>query len=557
MENLTSEGDRRILKSVAAVLALVVCVWSGATAQNGLPEAERRAIDQLFAGYDRPGSPGCLLGVVRNGQLTYTRGYGRANLEHDIPFTEDTVFDLASTSKQFTATALVLLEQDGKLSLDDDVRKYVPELPDYGRRITIRHLLSHTSGLRDYIALLTLAGWQLDDVTTTGQALAMVARQNGVDFAAGEEFAYSNTGFFLPSLIVERVTGKSLGAFAAERIFGPLGMSSTLYLEDHARVVRHRASGYAAEGDRFRVSMSRWQQTGDGAVLSSLSDLLAWDRNFYQPRVGGEGLVAALTTAGRLATGAPIEYGLGQFVQHYRGLRVQRHGGSWSGFRSELLRFPDEHTSAILLCNVADAQPETLAERVADVVLRERLREPAPRPEPPPVDTRGLLPFVGTFWNADRAAIVRVVNHDDGIAILSGGRPRPLQATGAGYRSAGDGPTYRFLDGTPKRIERSEEGSPSVMFTAAAPWTPDGRALAAYAGTFWSDELQTTWRLAVDGDTLTLQDVRQRPLPLAPALQHVFTARGMTIQFQQTGRSVDGFTVSVGRARHIGFVRTM
>ena len=291
-------------RAVGVAVAIALAVSAPAAQSRALSPQDTQAIDAVFTDYDKPASPGCMLGVVADGAFLYTRGYGRANLEHDVAFTPQTVFDIGSTSKQFLATAILLLEQDGKLSLDDDIRKYLPEVPDYGQPITIRHLLTHTSGLRDYITLLTLAGWQMEDVTSPAQALDLVSRQKGLDFQPGAEFAYSNTGFFLPSLIVERVSGKGLAAFAAERIFRPAGMHATRYMDDHAAVVPGRATGYEPSGTGFRVALSNWEQLGDGAVQTSIADLLKWDANFYAPTVGGARLVQALQTPGRLASGS-------------------------------------------------------------------------------------------------------------------------------------------------------------------------------------------------------------------------------------------------------------
>ena len=371
--------DRATLAT--AVVAAALAGMAPLAQSRALSAADTTAIDAVFADYDKPASPGCMLGVVSDGALVYTRGYGRANLEHDVAFTPQTVFDIGSTSKQFLATAILLLEQDGKLSLDDDIRKYLPEVPDYGQPITIRHLLTHTSGLRDYITLLTLAGWQMEDVTSPAQALDLVSRQKGLDFQPGAEFAYSNTGFFLPSLIVERVSGTGLAAFAAERIFRPAGMHATRYMDDHAAVVPGRATGYEPAGTGFRVALSNWEQLGDGAVQTSIADLLKWDANFYAPTVGGARLIQALQTPGQLASGAPIDYGLGLFVGSYRGLPTVRHGGSWAGYRAELLRFPGQKTSVMVLCNLATADPSKRANRVADIVLRGRLTGPLPKPE--------------------------------------------------------------------------------------------------------------------------------------------------------------------------------
>ena len=202
--------DRATLAT--AVVAATLAGMAPLAQSRALSAADTKAIDAVFADYDKPASPGCMLGVVSDGAFLYTRGYGRANIEHDVAFTPETVFDIGSTSKQFLATAILLLVEDGKVSLDDDVRKYLPEVPDYGQTITIRHLLTHTSGLRDYITLMTLAGWQMEDVTSPALALDLVSRQKALDFRPGAEFAYSNTGFFLASLIVERVVGQGTGA---------------------------------------------------------------------------------------------------------------------------------------------------------------------------------------------------------------------------------------------------------------------------------------------------------------------------------------------------------
>ena len=256
-----TRSDARKGVTLAGVVAITATLSGIAPSAQApaLSPADTKAIDGIFEDHDKPGSPGCMLGVVADGSFVYTRGYGRANIEHDVAFTPQTVFDIGSTSKQFLATAILLLVDAGTLSLDDDVRKYIPEVPDYGQPITIRHLLTHTSGLRDYITLMTLAGWQMEDLTTPAQALDIVSRQRGLDFRPGAEFAYSTTGFFLASLIVQRVSGMGLAAFAATRIFGPAGMNATRYMDDHAAIVPRRATGYEPAGTGFRVALSNWE----------------------------------------------------------------------------------------------------------------------------------------------------------------------------------------------------------------------------------------------------------------------------------------------------------
>ncbi|MGH9381900.1 MAG: serine hydrolase domain-containing protein, partial [Thermoanaerobaculia bacterium] len=276
--------SRRAVRRAAAapLLALATLAAGPAAAQQADLTA---GIDAVFVDYDRTDSPGCALGVVRDGELVYARGYGMANLEHGVPITPGTVFDIGSTSKQFAATATVLLAEEGRLSLDDEVRKWIPELRDYGAPLTIRHLLHHTSGLRDYLTLMSLVGTSFDGLTTDDDALDIIARQRELNFPPGSEHLYSNSGYFLLSQIIERASGQSLREYAGTRIFEPLGMDDTHFHDDHTHVVPRRATAYAplSEDGAFRIDMSLFEQTGDGAVYTTIDDLVRWDGNFYHP----------------------------------------------------------------------------------------------------------------------------------------------------------------------------------------------------------------------------------------------------------------------------------
>jgi len=546
---------------VGVVAITATLSGGGLSAQApALSSTDTKAIDAVFSDYDKAGSPGCMLGVVGHGSFVYSRGYGRANIEHDVAFAPQTVFDIGSTSKQFLATAILLLVEDGRLSLDDDVRKYIPEVPDYGQTITIRHLLTHTSGLRDYITLMTLAGWQLEDLTTPAQALDIISQQKALDFRPGAEFAYSNTGFFLSSLIVQRVSGMGLAAFAAERIFSPAGMSATRYMDDHAAIVPHRAGGYEPAGTGFRVALSNWEQLGDGAVQTSIADLLKWDANFYAPRIGGERLVRALQEEGHLAGGKPIGYGLGLFLGQYRGLPTVRHGGSWAGYRAELLRFPGEKTSVMVLCNLATADPEERANRVADIVLRGRLTEPAPRPHPagPDPDTRALTTFGGTYWHEERMLVARFWPHERGLALMAGGEPRPLEVAADGvYRVRDQSTRYRFVAGEPRRVERAPDSGEPLVLVAQETWAPAADDLDRYAGTYFSEELQARWQIARDGQTLVVRDLRAPTRVLTPAFRDVFTSGALVVKFDAGTGQPPGFAVGAGRARGMRFTRSV
>ena len=364
-------------KLVSGVLATALA-FGGLRASNGNVADEKKtaAVDEVFADLTKAGSPGCALGVYRDGKMVYAKGYGLANLEENAVITPHSVFDIGSTSKQFTAASILLLEKQGKLTVNDDVRKYIPELTNYGQKITILHLLNHTSGLRDYLTLMELAGINTDSVTTDEDALQMIFRQKELNFAPGTEWLYSNTGFFLLSVVVKRVSGKTLREFAAENIFTPLEMTHSQYRDDHTSLIPTRALAYEAKenGGGYSLDVSYFEQTGDGAVHTSVEDLLRWDENFYSGQIGGKEFLAEIQEQGMLNGGKVLDYAKGLRVAEYRGLRTVSHGGSWGGYRAELLRFPEQHFSVACLCNLGNAGSTTRAHRVADIYLASLMR---------------------------------------------------------------------------------------------------------------------------------------------------------------------------------------
>jgi CubicO group peptidase (beta-lactamase class C family) len=404
---------------LAGVLAI-----SGVGVANGSGADEKRtaAVDEVFVDLTKPGSPGCALGVYRDGKIVYSKGYGLANLEENVAITPQSVFDIGSTSKQFTAASILLLEKQGKLSINDDVRKYLPELPDYGQKITILQLLNHTSGLRDYLTLMELAGINIDGVTTDEDALQMMVRQKALNFAPGSDWLYSNTGFFLLSVIVKRVSGKTLREFAGENIFAPLEMTHTRYRDDHTSLIANRAMAYDAKekGGGYSLDVSYFEQTGDGAVHTSVEDLQKWDENFYSGQIGGKEFLAEIQEPGKLNSGKALDYAKGLRIADYRGLHTVSHGGSWGGYRAELLRFPGQHFSVACLCNLGSANPSKRAHQVADVFLGELMK---PRSATPQTEERNgfidnvemrsdnMSAFAGDFWSDE----LRVTYHLENV----------------------------------------------------------------------------------------------------------------------------------------------
>jgi CubicO group peptidase (beta-lactamase class C family) len=356
---------------VFSALLAALGLAAGLAAQE-IPVAH---IDSVFAAWDRPGSPGCALGIVRDGQLVYTHGYGSANLDYELPNGPRMVYYAGSVSKQFTAAAVALLAEEGRISLDDDVRRWFPELPDYGRRITVRHLIHHTSGLRDIYVLMDLAGVRLEDVFSDEDAIALIARQKELNFLPGDDYLYSNSGYFLLAQLVERVTGESLRVYADNRIFRPLGMTDTHFHDRPGHIVKNRVISYMPDGDGFRVSyLGNFDKIGAGGLYTTIEDLLRWDRNFYTRTVGGATFLETIHTRGVRTDGDTLTYAFGLTLSERRGLRTVRHGGSMMGFKADVVRYPDVRVSILTLCNLGTIDPGALADSVADVILADRLR---------------------------------------------------------------------------------------------------------------------------------------------------------------------------------------
>ena len=438
-------------------------------------------VDKIFAEWDKPGSPGCALGVLQSGRFIYERGYGMANLDYDIPNSPKLVYYVGSDSKQFTAASIGLLVLEGKIALDDDIRKYIPEVPDYGTPITINHLVHHTSGIRDIYGLMSLAGLRIEDVFSDSEAVALIARQKELNFKPGDDYLYSNSGYFLLGQIVKRVTGKSLREFADERIFQPLGMTHTHFHDDPGHIMKGRAMSYEGDGHgSFRISyLQNFDKIGAGGLYTTVEDLRKWDENYYTHQVGGDALQTLIHTHGKLNKGDTIPYAFGNNVTTYRGLRVDEHGGSLMGYKAEILRFPDQHFSVLATCNLGSINPGPLAEQVAEVYFESKM-----------------------------------------------------------------GPKAQVASRRPRDVSQA-----AVPALAAA-------ELAAFAGDYYSDEVDATYHIAVDGGALVLSAHHVPAQRLAPTAPDTFRAAGgLTLHFDRIAGTPSAFSVEAGRVRNIRFAR--
>jgi CubicO group peptidase (beta-lactamase class C family) len=533
------------------ILAFMPC---SAAAQT-LSPAEQASVDKVFERFTKSPSPGCALGIYRNGEMAYARGYGMASLELGVPITPQTVFDIGSTSKQFTAFSILLLQKEGKLSVDDDIRKFIPEFPDYGKTISLRHLLTHTSGLRDYTALFDLAGVPEQDLTTDQDALDLLLRQRGTNFAPGTEWDYSNSGFFLLSQVVQRVSGKTLRDFDAEHIFGPLTMSSTQIFNEHTLVIAGRATGYSynAEKKTFGVEMSNFEQTGDGSVQTSVADLLHWDENFYSAKIGGRKLLDEMQAPGQLNDGESHGYGFGLFLSTYRGQPIVDHGGAWAGYRADLLRFPRQHTSVAVLCNLAQSHPTRLARGVTDVVLASALQPKPADAGPGEVQAAPaeLQARAGTFRN-EKGEYQRLAVRDGKLTVPSLGGIELAPASNGVFRY-GSELTLTFTGNNNITVKLLEE-KPVTYTRIPAPVPEDP---SVFAGSYYSPDLDVVWEFGVHDGQLTRR-VRKSSAPPEPTVlvdRHTYMSDVGTITFEAEPGKPYRAMLSAGRIR-LTFVQT-
>jgi CubicO group peptidase (beta-lactamase class C family) len=515
-----------------------------------------------------------VLAILKNGKIVYSRGYGMASLEESVPNTPSTVFHLASVSKQFTAFAIYLLANDGKLSLDDDVRKYIPELHDFGQTITIRELLHHTSGLRDQWNLLALAGWRLDDVITDKDVRRIIMQQRELNFPPGYEYLYSNTGYALLGMIVERVSGTPLPRFAKERIFAPLGMNNTHFQSRYGTVVKNRAYSYVPNGrDGYQYVALSYSTVGPSNLFSTVADLARWDENFYMAQLGGEALLSGLQTKGKLNNGygRQIDYASGLVIDRYRGWKTVWHTGGDAGYRTSILRFPDLHFSVIVLANAGDVNAEALSLKIADLYLDDKSvpSDMAPKEQPSFVkdevklEPEALDPFLGdfalesggfvTFTEENGALFAQVAGQDKFPYYPSSANTFFAKAFEAEFVFGPDGP-----DGQVHSVTLHQDGHDFVL-KRIDPFSLTADQLRNREGQFYSGELNVLYTVVGKDGSLIVRHPRG-DIPLKQTGTDSFAGQFPigTLKFlcDESG-ACNSFEVDDGRVRNLRFVKVI
>ncbi|HKR22291.1 MAG TPA: serine hydrolase domain-containing protein, partial [Pyrinomonadaceae bacterium] len=497
--------------------------------------------------------PGCAAAVSLNGETVFEKAFGLADMEHNVPNTAQTIFESGSVAKQFTAAALVLLQQDGKLSIDDPVRKYIPELPDYGSPLTIRHMLNHTAGLRDWGSVMSLTGvGRGERIVSQDLALDVITHQRALDFKPGAEFSYSNSGYNLAAIIVERVSKQKFPAFVEERLFKPIGMKSSSWRDDYQRIVPGRAQAYSRGGNGpWRLNMPFMNVYGNGGMLTTVGDWMKWNAMLDSQSLGAP-LVNALETQGVLNDGRKIAYALGLTVSKYKGLKDVSHGGATAGYQTFLARYPENKVSIGVMCNGTSPSAGQLAANITDEVFGP-FPEPA-KTEAVKVSEEELKKFVGT-WRSEKTHLPARFAVENGIPGWRGARLTPM---GGGQFIAGENKLKFTLDseGKPVAAENVDSDGEVTRFVPEKEWKPTPEELASFTGDWFSEEAGATFTLAFEADKVFLKQRPATRLPLQPMYKDHFFVQGTIVWFtRDKNGKVDGLHVGASRIRDIPFVR--
>jgi CubicO group peptidase (beta-lactamase class C family) len=525
-----------------------------------------QSFNALFTRWDQPNAPGCVAGVIQNGSVIQAGCFGSANLDHGLPLTLDSVFNTASLSKQFTAACILLLEQQGEISLDDDIHRMIPEFPTYGSTITIRHLIHHTAGIRDYLLLMGMAGIDTDIQYFNNQsALEVIYRQDRLDFPPGEEFVYSNSGYILLAEIVRRVTASSLGQFARERIFSPLGMDRTLFEEDHSAVLPGRVSSYRPGPGGYHRYIKNFDAVGDGGLWTSFNDLVKWANNFTAPKVGGPDLLERMLVCPSLGNQRRSQYACGLAHGSYRGLPTVYHGGLVSGFRSILMRFPQQDLAVIILANLAPFNTTALAEQVADLFLEQAGVLP-PRPPEKAGLSAEQIDGLCSFYLGSSGLNIEISQKQGSLFALALGMVVPVipLSVAAGQiicRSAGGLFSMHFsfereAAGNPWRLHARVEMHDMGILEMVTPQENAAHAFLPEPGEYHSKELQTNCRISKEDGRIWLRFPASEPVALRSIDDIHWVYPGGTLEFLPDQRNgTDGFYLSAGRPRNLAFKR--
>jgi len=547
---------------------LLLFIWITSVCSFGQIN-ESQAIDSLFIDWNKPDVPGCALGIIKDGKLIYSKGYGIGDLEHDIELSPRSVFYIGSVSKQFVTFSILLLEEQGKLSLDDRIQKFLPDFPEYQSPLTIRHFIHHTSGVRDYLTLMYLKGRDYLDNTDVDEVYELIKRQKELNFTPGDQYLYSNSCYFMLAMIVEKASGQSLKMFAQEHIFGPLGMKNSLFYDDNTDLIKNRVFSYMKSGeDGFDNLIMRFDLVGSGGVYTNVEDLLLWDQNFYNNKLGngGQEIIRKMHEEGLLNNGESCGYAFGLNNGTYKGLKTVSHGGSLAGYRAQLMRFPEEKFSVIVLANRGDANPTAKSFQVADIFLKDKFRNEAeekPAAKERKKDTNKSKEFtikqLSGNYEIQPGVVLEITNINDSLQVLQTWNESSyrISNTAKNTYEIPNNSSIQFVfsdlkDGFAQTLTLVQNGNKTTC-KRKDKIDFSNLSLEDYTGDFYCYELDATYLLFLEDGILKLKIANYDARELDTYDIDTFTIENGLVHFQRLDGIIVGFELDAGRVTNLKF----
>ncbi len=521
-------------------------------------------VDQLMSPYDGDGVPGGVVGVIKDGKVQFAKGYGLANLTHNLPFSVETPTNIGSVSKQFTAFGIILLEQQGKLSLDDDVRDHIPELPDFGEVITIKNLMNHTNGLREIYNTMPITGWKGEDDLLREEAITLVQRQPTLQASPGSEYNYNNTAFIFLSMIIERISGETFPDWMKENVFLPLGMNNTMARANPAEIVPGGSQGYSNGDNGYKESGDLYAASGAGTVYTTVGDFAKWLNNFKNPVLGGKEAIEKLTTPGILNNGDTMKYALGIGVGNYRGLKRFQHGGADIAHRAFLAYYPEIDAGVVTLSNNASFTSGSIANKVAEAFFNDEMEPEVVEVEDEnevKVDIEILEAYVGKYKAESIGLVIEYEVEDQSlVAKPQGQSSRALIAKSDSlFDYEGIEATVVFLKNSDGEVEEAvhSQGGSDVILRRLPPYDPEPTTLMDFEGKYYSNELETAYEIKLVEDHLIAKHRNMEDINLSPVEENNFNGsiyflREVVFERNSMG-AVIAFKVSNGRTKGVLF----
>lgn len=528
---------------------------------------ESQKIDSVFSEWNKLDVPGCALGIIKDGELLYSKGYGLANMEYGIPNSDSSVFRIGSTSKQFTAACIVLLVEQGKLKFKDNLKYFFPDFPDYAEKVTVRHLLNHTSGIRDYLQLAYLKGLGGDDFYVDDDIMKWLVNQSELNFAPGEEFLYSNSGYWLLGQIVNKVSGTNMADFATKRIFEPLGMNNTHFHNDHTRIVKNRASGYVLDNnDTYKISMTTLDMIGDGGIFTTINDIKKWDDAYYNSTVLSKAFWKEMTQQGVLNNGEVVDYASGLVIGKYKGLKSIRHGGAFVGFRAELLRFPEEQLSIAIFANRRDADPSRMANQIADVLLKGKLVEEVDSKDKKtktvtPIEEFQLNQLTGKY-EIQPGIIVNLSIKNDSLNVFQIWDKKSyhiIRTSGTTFQMPGEEDVNFIFSNLKEGYTRTLsifQGGRETKAERKKEVDVSGLDLNDYTGSYYSKELDVTYNFEIENGILKGR-VEDKHSTMDCTISDIdqFVMEFGLVRFLRIDNVISGFELDSRRVKNLKFIK--